>query len=140
MSSTTTEAIMMRSKTYLNTFCPYCSKSLNENNTVRFRITDPMGDEGDLMLSPYLNVFTNESTIKVPDKVSLRDIRCFHCGKSLIVEDRRCPDCGSRIAGIKILAINNRIDFYICSMKGCIWHGLNEKDVQDVILEDSEEW
>ncbi len=140
MNGTVDDKKMIRSKTYLNTFCPYCSKSLNESNSVRLRVVNHLGEEGELRISPYLNVFTNESTIKVPDQVSVRDIRCVHCGKSLIIEDRRCPECESMIAGIKILAVNNKIDFYICSRKGCFWHGLNEREIQDVILEDSEEW
>jgi hypothetical protein len=103
-------------------------------------VVNHIGEKGELRISPYLNVFTNESTIKLPDQISVLDLQCIHCGKSLIMGERRCPECGSKIAGIKILAVNNKIDFYICSMKGCYWHGLNEKEIIDVMLEDSEEW
>jgi hypothetical protein len=32
------------------------------------------------------------------------------------------------------------IDFFICAKKGCTWHGLNKKDLDDIRLEDSVEW
>lgn len=98
------------------------------------------GEEGTLMLSPYLNTFTNESTVKLPDNMSVRDLRCSKCHSSFIVEDSRCPECNSKLARIKIQAMHNRIDFYICSKKGCHWHGLEDQDIKDIVLEDSEEW
>ena len=30
--------------------------------------------------------------------------------------------------------------FYICSRKGCTWHGLNKNDLENIRLEDSLEW
>jgi hypothetical protein len=98
------------------------------------------GESGILMLSPYLNVFTSKSTIVLPEEKTVSDLKCFHCNKTLIVEDKNCEKCGSPIAGIHVVARTKLINFYICTRKGCKWHGLNESDLYDIKLESSLEW
>ena len=44
---------------------------------------------------------------------------------------------GARIA---LNVRNKMLDFYICSKKGCRWHGLNQEDINEIRLEDSMEW
>ena len=51
-----------------------------------------------------------------------------------------CPECGSEVAKISVAALSKMIDFYICSKKGCTWHGLSDNDIKDIMFEDSEEW
>ena len=51
-----------------------------------------------------------------------------------------CPVCGSDVIKINVGARTKLIDFYICTKKGCRWHGLSEDDLFDIRLEDSLEW
>ncbi len=98
------------------------------------------GEEGFLMLSPYLNVFTSKSTIFLAEDKTVKDILCCHCNQSLISEDKTCEKCGSEVAKIAIGARTKLIDFYICTKKGCRWHGLSSDDLIDIRLQDSLEW
>jgi len=91
-------------------------------------------------LSPYMNVFTSESTVYLQEDKPVTDISCPHCSTSLISVNKACEECGSPIAKIFISARTKMINFYLCSKKGCKWHGLSDEDLQDIKLEDSLEW
>ena len=126
--------------TYLNSFCPHCKKSLIENNMLKFVVTKDDVEEGFLLLSPYFNVFSHKSTIRLPEKLTVKDIKCWHCNKSLMVKETKCLECGSETAKVLVAAMSKMIDFHICSKKGCTWHGLSDEDLQYIIFEDTEEW
>ena len=129
---------IIESGTYLSSYCPHCKKSLIEDGMLKLQVkTDKTGY---VMLSPYLNVFTTKSTIFLKEKTEVADLSCFRCGKSLKVEGKKCGDCGSPVAKIMVSAQTKLIDFYMCSKKGCRWHGLNDEDLYDIRLEDSLEW
>ncbi len=128
----------LESGTFLNSYCPHCDKSLIEDNMLKLKIYN--GEEGFLMLSPYLNVFTSKSTIFLEEDKALKDVRCWHCDKSLIPEDKQCEKCGSNVIRIEVGARTKLIEFYICTKKGCRWHGLSPGDYYDIRLQDSLEW
>ena len=128
------------SGTFLQSFCPHCKKSLIENNMLKFKIEKNDKESGYLLLSPYLNIFTHKSTIRLPEKKAVKQIKCRYCDKSLLVKDKKCPKCDSEVAKIAVAAMSKMIDFYICSKKGCTWHGLSDEDFKYIIFEDSEEW
>ncbi len=130
-------AEILETGTFLNAYCPHCRKSLIEHDMLKLKIIN--GEEGFLMLSPYLNVFTSKSTIFLPEDKMVTDIKCPHCDKSLISQ-RECKKCGSPAAKISISARTKFIDFYVCTKKGCRWHGLCEEDLYEIRLEDSDEW
>lgn len=131
------EAII-ESGTFLQSYCPHCRKSLIENDMLKLKIIN--GEEGFLLLSPYLNSFTSKSTIFLPEDKPVTDIKCFHCDTSLVDEERNCGSCNSPIAKINVSASTKLIDFYICTKKGCKWHGLSEDDLYSIKLEESDEW
>lgn len=131
------EAII-ESGTFLQSYCPHCRKSLIENDMLKLKIIN--GEEGFLLLSPYLNSFTSKSTIFLPEDKAVTDIKCFHCDTSLVDEERNCGSCNSPIAKINVSASTKLIDFYICTKKGCKWHGLSEDDLYSIKLEESDEW
>lgn len=132
------DAEILETGTFLQTYCPHCRKSLIENEMLRLKISN--GEEGELLLSPYLNVFTSKSSIFLPEDKTVKDLKCPHCEKSLISEEKNCGKCGSPAARIVISARTKFIDFYICTKKGCRWHGLNEEDLYEIRIEDSDEW
>ena len=134
------ERDIIESGTFLHAFCPHCKKSLNERDLLKFKVEKEDGEVGYLMLSPYLNVFTRKSTIQLPDDMAVKDITCWHCDTSLMEQEETCPRCGSAVAKITVAAMSRMVDFYICSKKGCTWHGLSNDDLKHIILEDSEEW
>lgn len=125
---------------FLQTYCPECKRSLNESDMLKLKIINDKGEEGIIMLSPYLNVFSSRSTIFLQEDKVINDIKCWHCDKSLILEDVKCEKCDSPTARISVGARTRLIDFYICSKKGCRWHGLSEDDINEIKLEDSLEW
>ena len=130
---------IMRSGTFLQTYCPHCKKSLIQEGSIKLKI-DRGDKEGYLMLSPYLNVFTSRSTIRLTEDQIISNIRCFHCDESLGVQDEVCGECGSRVARVVVGATSRLVDFYVCSKKGCTWHGLSREDMDDIRLEQSLEW
>jgi len=130
---------LVRTGTFLHTYCPHCKKSLIEEGSVKLKI-DRGDKEGYLMLSPYLNVFTSRSTIRLTEDQILANIRCFHCDQSLETTDFECGECGSRVARMVVGATSRLVDFYVCSRKGCTWHGLSREDMNDIRLEQSLEW
>ena len=131
-------AEIIETGTFLQAYCPQCRKSLIENEMLRLKISN--GQEGELLLSPYLNVFTSKSTIFLPEDKTVKDLKCPHCSKSLVIHEKACGKCGSPAARIILSARTKFIDFYICTKKGCRWHGLNEEDLYEIKLEDSDEW
>ncbi len=126
--------------TYLNAYCPYCKHSLNEEDMLKLKIINEKNEEGYVFLSPYLNVFSSKSTIFLQEDKVVNDIKCCHCDASLVIKDKSCELCGSPVAVISISARTKLINFYICSKKGCKWHGLSEDDINEIKLEDSMEW
>jgi len=130
---------ILKSGTFLMSYCPYCRKSLIDHNYLKLKITSD-GESGILLLSPFMNIFTSESTIFLQEDKPVTDISCPHCNITLISGDHTCESCGSPIARILVSARTKMINFYICSKKGCKWHGLSDEDLQDIKLEDSLEW
>jgi ssDNA-binding Zn-finger/Zn-ribbon topoisomerase 1 len=124
--------------TFLQTYCPYCRKSLIEGDMLKLKIRN--GEEGILILSPYMNVFSSKSTVFLPEDKVVGDLLCPHCDHSLILHDKTCETCGSPVAKISVSARTKLIDFYICTKKGCKWHGLSENDLYEIRLENSMEW
>jgi ssDNA-binding Zn-finger/Zn-ribbon topoisomerase 1 len=131
---------ILESGTFLQTYCPHCEKSFIEKGVIKLIVVNDKNEEGFVFLSPYLNVYTSRSTVFLKEDYAVNDIKCWHCNKSLIDRKGRCLTCGSPRARIVISAETKLIDFYICSKKGCRWHGLDEKDLHDIHLEDSMEW
>lgn len=129
---------ILKSGTFLQAYCPHCKKTLIENDQLKLKIKN--GAEGFLLLSPYLNVFTSKSTIFLPEDKLINDIMCFHCNHSLINKEEKCGKCGSTTAKISLGARTKLLDFYMCTKKGCRWHGLSKDDYYDIRLEDSLEW
>jgi uncharacterized OB-fold protein len=76
----------------------------------------------------------------LPEDKIVGDLVCPHCDHTLIVPDKNCEKCGSPVARISVSARVKLIDFYICTKKGCRWHGLSENDLYEIRLEDSNEW
>ncbi|MCK4679177.1 MAG: hypothetical protein KAT48_13670 [Bacteroidales bacterium] len=128
------------SGTFLHLYCPVCDKSLIDKGLVKLKVINDTGESGHVFLSPYLNVFTSRSTVFLKEDQVVNDIQCFHCETSLINKGKKCEECGSPAAKVAIAARTKLIDFYICSKKGCRWHGLCNDDLHDIELEDSLEW
>jgi len=131
---------IIKTGSFLSTYCPHCRRSLIEDRMIKLKIENEQGETGFLMLSPFLNVFTHKSTVKLPEKHPIKNIKCFHCDEPLFVKDKKCPVCNSEIAKLQVAAMTKMIDFYVCSKKGCTWHGLSDEDIQSIVLEDSKDW
>ncbi len=128
------------SGTHLQTYCPHCEKSLEVNDQIKLIIINNKDETGYVMLSPYMNVFTSKSTIFLPEDTVVKDVICIHCNKSLKSGNKKCGACGSDVAKIKVSARTRLLDFYICTKKGCRWHGLSDEDLYDIKMENSLEW
>lgn len=131
---------ILETGTFLQAYCPHCRKSLIESDMLKLKLVNEQKEEGFVMLSPYLNVFSSKSTLFLAEGKPVGDLRCFHCDETLMVDDKKCEACGSPVGAISISARSKLIDFYLCSKKGCRWHGLSEEDINDIKLDDSLEW
>jgi ssDNA-binding Zn-finger/Zn-ribbon topoisomerase 1 len=131
---------ILETGTFLQAYCPHCRKSLIESDMLKLKLVNEQKEEGFVLLSPYLNVFSSKSTIFLAEGKPVDDLRCFHCDHTLMVDDRKCEVCDSPVGAISISARSKLIDFFLCSKKGCRWHGLSEDDINDIKLDDSLEW
>ncbi len=131
---------ILHSGSYLNSYCPHCKMSLISDNQLILKVEKQDGQIGILYMSPYLNVFTHTTTVKIPEKSPARDIKCIYCDHSLVHTEKKCPKCDSDLVQINVSAMRKLIDFYFCSRKGCVWHGLSDQDMNYIMLEDSQEW
>lgn len=131
---------VIRNGAFLDSYCPHCLQSLITPRGIHLHVRNRDNSEGDLLLSPYLNVFTHESTVEIPDSEEVADLGCPHCSHSLMIATQKCNECGSRIAGISVSAMHKFITFFICMKKGCRWHGVSSEDTHLIALEDSAEW
>ncbi len=131
---------IIASGSYLQAYCPHCSQSMTTEGSLLLGVTGRDGKKGELHLSPYLNVFTNRSTITIPHGEEVKDLSCTHCKHSLIEPKTKCGRCKARVARINLDAMHKMVSFFICMRKGCTWHGLSDKDTELIMLEDSKEW
>ncbi|MBU1717759.1 MAG: hypothetical protein KKA07_01675, partial [Bacteroidetes bacterium] len=129
---------VIESGTLLHTYCPHCRKSLIDDDMLKLKVQN--GEEGFLLISPFMNVFSSKSTLFLPDGTIMKNVRCWHCDESLLEKDAHCTACGTEVIKIMISARTKMIDFYICATKGCRWHGLSQQDLHDIRLDDSLEW
>lgn len=131
---------LLESGSFLNSYCPHCKMSLINDNLLILKVVKMDGEVGILYMSPYLNVFTHTTTVKIPEKTPAKDIQCIYCDHSLVHTEKKCPKCNSDLVQINVSAMRRLIDFYFCSRKGCTWHGLSNEDLNYITLEDSQEW
>jgi glutamate synthase (NADPH/NADH) small chain len=127
----------LKFKTYLNTYCPHCHQSFNvEKRDLKQLIFKAIfkGQEIDVILSPYLDVFDVETTVPIQEGELLDDLICPACKKSLINKDIICAECGSPAAHVIISALSKLLPFYICLKRGCEWHGLSKADERRIKL------
>lgn len=127
----------LKFKTYLNTYCPYCHQSFNvEKKELKQLIFKGVfkGQEIDVILSPYLDIFEVETSVTVQEGEVLDDLICPHCKKSLISQETKCGECGSPVAHVIISALSRLIPFFICLKRGCEWHGLTKIDERRIKL------
>jgi len=127
----------LKFKTYLSTYCPYCHNSFNvkqkDHDVIAFK-ANYHGQDMDLLLSPYLDVFESESSVVVETDDKLDDLFCPHCKKSIIDPNRSCEECGTAVAQVIISAYSKLIPFFICLKYGCQWHGLSKADQRTIKL------
>ncbi len=127
----------LKFKTYLNTYCPHCHESFNVEKKDRKQINFKAvykNEDIDLVLSPYLDVFEVEASTEIILGDTVDDIKCPHCGKSLIHKDMPCGECGSPVAEVIVSAASRLIPFFLCSKYGCEWHGLSKRDERHIKL------
>jgi hypothetical protein len=134
------ERINIKSGTFLNSFCPHCNHELTYDNVLSLIVVNADGTEGRLELSPYLNQFDQKTDIQLPEGKEVREVKCPHCLKSLVVEGHFCDKCKSHVASFLIGSSNAKVPFYICLKMGCHWHSLSKDDSESIILDDSDEW
>lgn len=130
----------LKTGTYLHAFCQHCSKELTKDDILLLDVTSPDDKLGHVELSPFLNIFELRTDIILHERKELKDIRCPHCNKSLIVLDRNCDLCGSHTAKYLVRISHKKIPFHICLKVGCHWHSLSLEDEEQIILEESDEW
>ncbi|MDZ7743404.1 MAG: hypothetical protein U5Q03_17120 [Bacteroidota bacterium] len=127
----------LKFKTYLNTYCPHCHNSFNvekkEEKSIDFK-AKYKGNEIDLRLSPYLDVFEVETSEPIDKGDSVDDLLCPKCSKSLISREIKCRECGSDVGEVLISAASRLVPFFICTKYGCQWHGLTKADERRIKL------
>jgi predicted RNA-binding Zn-ribbon protein involved in translation (DUF1610 family) len=131
----------IRRDTYLNCWCPSCGASLNQNGKAVFHIVNRTGEEGISRVSPYLNILDRESTIQVDDDEELIDVRCIHCGVSLIEPGRLCRQDQCKMVRVHFsVQDSGRLSLIFCVRRTCRWYTMSEEDNERLIIGESHEW
>jgi predicted RNA-binding Zn-ribbon protein involved in translation (DUF1610 family) len=131
---------VLKSGSYLRASCPHCEASLIQDDMIRLDTTSPDGDDGWVELSPYLNVFDRRSSMELPEGEQVQDMRCPHCGKSLVVPGATCARGDSHVACFMVGISSVRVPLWFCMRVGCPWHRIDPEDIHKIILDDSMEW
>lgn len=134
-----TKREILRTGTYLHTYCPHCRKDLAEENGVRLLVEGDASAMGELHLSPRFNVFWKESSVPLEQGVEIRNLCCPGCGESIVVADRHCTLCSARAAKLHVSVVHLDLDLYFCMRAGCPWHGLTTEDEQRIELDETPE-
>lgn len=134
------DRIRLKEGTFLHAYCPHCGNSFIKGNRIVLTAVNMKGEVGRLELSPYLNVFEHTSTIHIPSKMELKDLKCPHCSKSIVHPEVRCGYCDSRAAQLMVASVQKRVPFLICIREGCKWHGMTPEDEEILIQDSSNEW
>ena len=127
----------LKFKTFLNTYCPHCNNSFNikeKGKELLLFKAKFKGEEIDLRMSPYLDVFEIEASVPIKEGEKLSDLICPHCKSSLITDERKCEDCDSAVAKLIITAYSKLLPFFVCLQYGCDWHGLTKADERKIRL------
>ncbi|MDX9859135.1 MAG: hypothetical protein RBT76_15225 [candidate division Zixibacteria bacterium] len=131
---------VIKSGSYLRSFCPHCNAEFSIGNVIRLEVTNPDDQIGMVELSPYLNVFECKTEIRLPQGKEVKDLRCSFCHESLVVPDNWCNLCNSHVASFLVGISNSRVPFFICLREGCHWHDISADDETQIMLDDSDEW
>ena len=131
---------VLKSGSYLNSFCPHCGESLLRDQKVHLETVNRDGEEGWVEISPYLNVFEHSSDIHLSEGEEVADLRCPICHHTLRVEGRKCEKGDSHVARIMIGISSIFVPMYFCMRVGCRWHQIDPEDQHKIILDDSLEW
>ena len=131
---------VLKSGSYLNSFCPHCGASLIKDHQIHLDTVNQEGEEGWVEISPYLNVFDRSSDIHLTEGQEVADLRCPDCHKSLRVEGRTCEKGDSHVACNMIGISSISVPLYFCMRVGCRWHKIAPADEHKIILDDSNEW
>jgi len=134
------DRIRLKTGTFLHTYCPHCGGNLIKDNKIVLVAVNMEGEEGILELSPYLNVFEHRSTINIPPKMELKDLKCPYCKESIVHPEVRCGYCSSRTAQLMVAVVQKRVPFLICLREGCKWHGITPEDEKILIQDSNDEW
>lgn len=134
------ERTVLKSGSYLNSFCPHCRASLIKDQKIHLETVNQEGQEGWVEISPHLNVFERSSDIRLTEGQEMADLRCPHCNRSLRVEGRTCEKGDSRVACIMVGISSVYVPLYFCMRVGCPWHMIDPDDEHKILLDDSQEW
>ncbi len=134
------ERTVLKSGSFLNSFCPHCGKSVIKDHMIHLETVTEDGRTGWVELSPFLNVYERRSDIRLPDGKEVADLRCSHCHRSLKVEGEKCHRGDSHVACLMVAVATIRVPLYFCMREGCPWHRIDPDDQYKIILDDSMEW
>ena len=131
---------VLKSGSYLRSYCPHCDASLMQNDMIHLETTSHDGQDGWVEMPPYLNVYRRRSSIELTEGQEVADLRCPHCKRSLRVEGVTCERGDSHVACFMVGISSVKVPFWFCMRVGCRWHRIDPDDIHKIILDDSVEW
>jgi len=134
------ERTVIKSGSYLSSFCPHCNTSLIRESMIHLDIVNVDGAKGWVELNPHLNVFEHTSDTRLPEGREVKDLLCPHCHRSLKIEGKKCEFGDSHVAMILVGISSVRVPYYFCMRIGCRWHRIDPDDEHKIILDESMEW
>jgi glutamate synthase (NADPH/NADH) small chain len=116
----------------LASFCPRCHKTLNvydeETKRVWVGLDVDVGAEScDLLVNPRLDEFERVCSSCWTGDAVADDVRCPHCGESLVDRESLCDLCESPVFTVDVSLRTRVAPLSLCTRADCAWHGVPKR-------------
>jgi glutamate synthase (NADPH/NADH) small chain len=116
----------------LASFCPLCHAALNVYDAETKRVWVGLDVEVgaltcSLLVNPRLEEFERVCSICWSADAVASDVRCPHCGGSLVDRDSLCEVCESPVFTIDVSLRTRVAPLSLCTRADCSWHGVPKR-------------
>ncbi len=110
-------------------FCPSCHAPMTrydeETKRVWMRLAvEAAGEAQEVLMDPRLEGCERADAAFWPVGAVADDVRCPHCGTSLVDDDSTCDLCGSTTFSIEVSLHTRVAPLSWCTRSGCCWYGV----------------
>jgi glutamate synthase (NADPH/NADH) small chain len=131
MTTAEADLVTLEQEGDLASFCPRCHAGLDVYDAATKRIwiglSVQVGDAVcELLINPRLDAFERVCSSCWSDGVLADDVRCPHCGASLVEAGHTCGECKAPVFSLEVSVRTRVAPLSLCTRAGCHWHGVSK--------------